>query len=162
MDALAAHGRVETLQPPYHLFRRDIETEILPYAAENDIGVLIYGPLAHGLLSGRMQPATTFPANDWRQHSADFSGETFRQNLAVVDRLRVFAADRRLSLPTLAVGWSIAHPAVHAAIVGARRASHLDELVAAADVVLSPSDLQEIDVILDDAAAVHGPSPEGM
>src|SRR5438874_1392476 len=60
MDDLARYGPMETLQPPYHLFRRHIEREILPYAEENDIGVLVYGPLAHGLLSGTMTPATTF------------------------------------------------------------------------------------------------------
>jgi aryl-alcohol dehydrogenase-like predicted oxidoreductase len=163
MDDMAAHGYVETDQPPYHLFRRDIEAEILPYATANDIGVLVYGPLAHGLLSGRMDAATTtFADDDWRHGSPDFSGETFRRNLSVVERLRVFGADRGLSLPTLAVAWSISHPAVHAAIVGARRPAHLDDLVAAADVSLSASDLDEIDRIVADASPVRGPSPEGM
>ncbi len=57
---------VETLQPPYHLFRREIETVVLPYTAAHDIGVLVYGPLAHGLLGGRLAPTTVFPAGDWR------------------------------------------------------------------------------------------------
>ncbi|HEY5098266.1 MAG TPA: aldo/keto reductase, partial [Acidimicrobiales bacterium] len=60
MDAFSAVIPVETLQPPYHLFRRDIEAEILPYAATNHIGVLVYGPLAHGLLSGNLTLASTF------------------------------------------------------------------------------------------------------
>src|SRR5207237_7981044 len=69
MDELARSGRVETLQPPYHMFRRDIEAEILPYAAEHDIGVLVYGPLAHGPLAGAMSTGTTFPADDGRRQS---------------------------------------------------------------------------------------------
>ena len=69
------HGQVETLQPPYHMFRRDIEVEVLPYTAANDIGVLAYGPLAHGLLAGRMTTATIFPPDDWRSHSPDFAGD---------------------------------------------------------------------------------------
>ncbi|MEA3076139.1 MAG: hypothetical protein QOF60_1047 [Actinomycetota bacterium] len=163
MDDLGAHGYVETTQSPYHLFRRDIEAEVLPYATLNDIGVLVYGPLAHGLLSGRMDASTTaFADDDWRHASPDFTGETFRRNLSVVERFRALAADRGLSLPTLAVAWTIARPAVHAAIVGARRPAHLDALVAAADVKLCASTLEEIDRIVADATAVRGPSPEGM
>jgi aryl-alcohol dehydrogenase-like predicted oxidoreductase len=101
MEDLRAFGRVETLQPPYHLFHRAIEEEILPYAAKHDIGVLVYGPLAHGLLSGRMTPATTFAAEDWRGASPDFTGETFRRNLQVVDRLKQFARERAVGLPSL-------------------------------------------------------------
>src|SRR5205823_2886766 len=64
MDELSRYGPVETLQPPYHMFRRDIEDEILPYVAGHDVGVLLYGPLAHGLLSGAMTPETRFSAED--------------------------------------------------------------------------------------------------
>jgi len=162
MDELARYGPVETVQPPYHMFRRGIEAEILPYAADHDIGVLIYGPLAHGLLSGRMTPKTTFPADDWRSHSSDFTGETFRRNLQVVERLKAYAEGRGITLPQLAVAWAIAHPAVHVAIVGARRASQLDGTVPAADIALSEQDREEIDRILSNAVPVTGPSPEGM
>jgi aryl-alcohol dehydrogenase-like predicted oxidoreductase len=110
MHALGRFGRVETLQPPYHLFRRDIEETILPYAAAHDIGVLVYGPLAHGLLSGRMSESTTFDADDWRGKSPDFTAETFRRNLAVVERLKGFARQKDISLPQLAVVWTLANP----------------------------------------------------
>src|SRR5437660_9445726 len=98
MDELARYGRVETLQPPYHMFRRDIEGQILSYTAAHDIGVLVYGQLAHGLLSGRMTPETKFPADDWRSHSSDFTGKSFRQNLHVIDRLKKHAARRGITL----------------------------------------------------------------
>jgi hypothetical protein len=162
MEELASYGRVETDQAPYHMFRRDIEAEILPYAAEHDIGTLVYGPLAHGLLSGHMTAETRFADDDWRSQSPDFSGPTFRQNLAVVDRLRAFADGRGLSLPTLAVAWTVSHPAVHVAIVGSTRADHMADTLAAADVELTETDRVEIDRLLADAAPVHGPSPEGM
>jgi aryl-alcohol dehydrogenase-like predicted oxidoreductase len=162
MDELRAFVDVETLQPPYHLFRREIEAEILPYCAEHDIGVLAYGPLAHGLLSGRMSPQTTFSSDDWRSHSSDFSGETFAANLAVVVELEGFAADRGISLPTLAVAWTLARPAVDVAIVGATRPGYLDGTTAAADVKLEDEDLREIDRIMASAVPVRGPSPEGM
>jgi aryl-alcohol dehydrogenase-like predicted oxidoreductase len=162
MDALARHGRVETLQPAYHMFRRDIEADVLPYAAERDIGVLVYGPLAHGLLSGGMSARTTFAAGDWRSHSRDFVGNDFERNLRVVERLKAWAAERRVTLPQLAVAWTISYPAVHVAIVGARDAVQLEGTVSAAELQLTEHDRAEIDGILADAVPVTGPSPEGM
>ena len=162
IDELRRYGRVETLQPPYHMFRREIEVEILPYAAANDIGVLAYGPLAHGLLAGRMTIDTTFPKDDWRRHSPDFGGDTFRRNLDVVARLNAFAGRRGIPLPQLAVAWTLQRPGVGVAIIGARRASQLDALTPAAEVELSPDDLTTMEAILADAAPVVGPAPEGM
>jgi aryl-alcohol dehydrogenase-like predicted oxidoreductase len=162
MEDLRGFGRLETLQPPYHMFRRDIEDEILPYTADHDIGVLVYGPLAHGLLGGRMTPDTTFAADDWRSTSPDFTGATLRRNLQVVERLKEFARERAIALPELAVGWTLAHPAVDVAIVGARRPSQLEGTAAAADLHLSQEELGKIDAILTDAVPVWGPHPEGM
>jgi aryl-alcohol dehydrogenase-like predicted oxidoreductase len=162
MEALNRFGRLETLQPLYHMFRRDIEREILRYTARHDIGVLVYGSLAHGLLRGRMTPDTAFAAGDWRGTSPDFTGETLRRNLEVVERLKTFARERGVALPELAVAWTLAHPAVDVAIVGARGPSQLDGTAAAASLGLSPEDLDKIDAILADAVPVWGPHPEGM
>jgi aryl-alcohol dehydrogenase-like predicted oxidoreductase len=162
VDQMRVLGHVETLQPPYHLFRRDIEDAILAYTRHNDIGVLVYGPLAHGLLSGRMDPATTFDPDDWRAKSPDFTGETFHRNLAVVGRLAALAHDRGLGLPELAVAWTLANPGVLAAIVGAHRADQLEGTAAAAEVTLTTDDLRAIDAALAGAVPVRGPNPEGM
>ncbi|HEV3352612.1 MAG TPA: aldo/keto reductase [Acidimicrobiales bacterium] len=162
IDELARFVDVETLQPPYHLFRREIEAEILPYCAAHDMGVLVYGPMAHGLLSGTMSTDTTFSPDDWRSHSSDFTGQTFAANLAVVAQLKTFAADRGISLPTLAVAWALANPAVDVAIVGATKPAYLDDSTAAADVKLEADDLSEIERIMAPAVPVKGPSPEGM
>ncbi len=153
---------VDTVQPPYHLFRQDIEMDLLPYCAEHEIGVLVYGALAHGLLTGSMTPDTTFAADDWRSRSPDFAGQTFAANLAVIADLEVFAAERDLSLPELAVAWTLAHPAVDVALVGARTPDHLRDSIAAADVKLEDEDLWEIERIVSSAVPVHGPAPEGM
>jgi len=162
METFGQFGAVHTLQPPYHLFHREIEETVLPYTTAHDIGVLVYGPLAHGLLSGRLTESTAFDADDWRSHSIDFTGPTFHRNLAVVEQLKEFAQQRDITLPQLAVAWTLANPAVHVAIVGARRPGHLTETAAAADITLSESDLKEIDEILIDAVPVWGPHPEGM
>jgi aryl-alcohol dehydrogenase-like predicted oxidoreductase len=153
---------VETVQPPYHLFRRDIEADLLPYAAAHDIGVLAYGPLAHGLLGGAITAATMFGPGDWRAHSPAFTGEGFARNLRVVAALTVFAADRGATVAQLAVAWVLAHPAVQVAIVGARTPAHLAESLGALDLTLGQADLAEIDDIMAAAVPVGGPTPEGM
>jgi aryl-alcohol dehydrogenase-like predicted oxidoreductase len=153
---------VETLQPPYHLFRPEIENEVLPYSRRHDIGVLVYGPLAHGLLTGTMTEATRFSRDDWRATSAVFTGEGYLRNLAVVRALEKFAADRGITVSQLAIAWTLVNPAVHVAIVGARRSQHVEESLAAADVSLTGADLAGIDAIMAAAVQVTGPSPESV
>lgn len=161
MRAFSRFGPLETLQAPYHMFHREIETAILAYTSADEIGVLVCGPLAHGLLSGRMTESTAFEADDWRSKCPDFSGETLRRNLAVVERLKGVARDLGISLPQLALAWTLANPAVDVAIIGARRPSQLDETAAAADVTLPESVLRTIDTILTGAVPIEGPRPEG-
>jgi aryl-alcohol dehydrogenase-like predicted oxidoreductase len=153
---------IDTLQPPYHLFRRDIETAILPFAREHGIGVLVYGPLAHGLLSGRMTENTTFAADDWRSTSDLFTGDSFRRNVAVVRDLTEFAASRGATIAQLAIAWTLANPAVDVAIVGARSAEQIRQTAPAAELRLSPEDIAAIELILRGDVAVGGPAPEAM
>ena len=152
----------ETVQPLYHLFHRDIEADLLPYAAAHDIGVLAYGPLAHGLLGGTVTEATRFGAGDWRAHSPAFTGIGFAYDLEVVAALRAFAARHGATIAQLAVAWVLANPAVQVAIVGARTPAHLAESLGALDLTLSPADLAEIDRMAAVAVPVGGPTPEGM
>jgi aryl-alcohol dehydrogenase-like predicted oxidoreductase len=161
MKALDAIFPVETLQPPYHMFRREIEPAVLPYVAEHDIGVLAYGPLAHGLLGGNLGISTRFAAADWRATSAAFRGESFARNLAVVDTLRLFARrELGLTLGQLAIAWALTNRAVQVAIVGTRNPDHVDDAVVAADVDLSQDEIWAIEEILLDAVPIGGPSPE--
>lgn len=154
---------VETVQPPYHLFRRDIEAELLPYAREHDIGVLVYGPLAHGLLSGTMREDVSLADDDWRRGNPAFHGSAFKRNLEVVDELRRFATEQLgCSVAQLAVAWTLANPAVSVAIVGARHPNHIEDSVAAARLSLSHDDLEQIDRIMAGSVAIGGPSPEAM
>ena len=154
---------VETVQPPYHLFRRrEVEHDVLPYARAHGVGVLVYGPLAHGLLTGTMTEDTTFGADDWRATSPMFSGEGFEHNLAAVRALEKFAKERGITVSQLAIAWTLANPAVHVAIVGARQSDHVQESLAAADLSLGRIDLVEIDRIMAAAAPVTGPSPENV
>jgi aryl-alcohol dehydrogenase-like predicted oxidoreductase len=153
---------VETVQPPYHLFRREVERDVLPYALEQDIGVLVYGPLAHGLLTGAMDADTTFADDDWRSGSDLFEGEAFARNLQTVGELERFARARDCSVSRLAIAWTLANPAVDVAIVGARSAAHIEDSVGALEVELSDKDMREIDAIMAGSVPVAGPTPEGV
>jgi aryl-alcohol dehydrogenase-like predicted oxidoreductase len=162
MTAFQQVRPIDTLQPPYHLFRRDIEESILPFAQEHGIGVLVYGPMAHGLLSGSITEATTFAADDWRSKNAMFSGEAFKRNLGIVDRLEAFASERGVTVGQLAIAWTLANPAVDVAIVGARAPQQIRGTAPAADIHLSAQDLARIDLIVRDEIPVGGPAPEKM
>ena len=152
MAEFSATLPVETLQPPYHLFRRDIETEVLPYAAAHDIGVLAYGTLAHGLLTGHLSADTKFAPGDWRGRSDMFTGAAFERNLRAVAELdRLAHNELGASVDQLATAWTLANPAVQVAIVGTRQAAHVDAAVAAADLHLDESVLAAIDEIVRSA-----------
>ena len=163
MEAFSATLAVETLQPPYHLFRRDIEADVLVYTGANDIGVLVYGPLAHGLLGGRLVPDTQFVTEDWRSKSPMFQGESYERNLRAVAQLRQLATDELgITLAQLAIAWTLANPAVHVAIVGTRDPHHVDEALTAAEIDLDDEAMQRINQIMIGAAPVSGPSPESV
>ena len=160
MEEFERHLPVETLQPPYHLFRRDIEQDVLPWCREHEVGVLAYGPLAHGLLSGRFSLGDELPDDDWRSGSDLFQGENFERNLQTVEQLKGLAEERGHTVAQLAVAWTLAQPGVHVAITGARRPDHIEGIAPAVEVDLGDDDLAEIDRIMESAVAVAGPSPE--
>jgi aryl-alcohol dehydrogenase-like predicted oxidoreductase len=162
IDELARARPVEALQPPYHLFRRGIEADVLPYTQEHDLGVLVYGPLAHGLLTGALREDTEFAPDDWRGGSDLFRGETYRRNLDKVRDLEGFARDRRYTVSQVAIAWTLANPAVDVAIVGSRRAAHIEDSLGALAVELGDDDLGEIERIMAGTAPVAGPSPESV
>ncbi len=137
LEKLRPIAAVESLQPPYSLARRAIESDLLPYCLEQDIGVIVYSPLESGLLSGKMtrERIAALPDSDWRKRK----GEEFREpkltrNLALAERLREAAARLGVSPAALAVAWTLKHPAVTGAIVGARSARQIEELSTAAEI----------------------------
>ena len=160
MAELSQTAPVETLQPPYHLFAREIEDGVLPWCLDNDVGVLVYGPLAHGLLTGAIDEDTEFADDDWRSDSPQFSQGNLRQNLEVVRQLGEVADGIGCTLSQLAIAWTLRHPAVHVAIVGSRSPAHIEESVGALDVQLSDADLQQIETVMQGAVTAPGPSPE--
>jgi aryl-alcohol dehydrogenase-like predicted oxidoreductase len=154
--------RLDTLQPPYHMLRREIEQAVLPYCEEHEIGVLAYGPLAHGLLSGRFTRDAQLAADDWRRGSDLFVGANYERNLGIVEQLSRLAGELGITVAQLAIAWVLANPAVHVAIVGARRPDHIEGAAAAAEVELDADALARVEEILREAAMVGGPTPEGV
>lgn len=160
IEELSATLPVEAVQPPYHLFRRDIEGGLLPYCHANDIGVMVYGPLAHGLLTGTMKADTSFAAADWRSKSPIFNGQDYIRNLKVVEDLGHLAIELGVTMSQLAIAWTLAQPGVHAAIMGAQHVTYLQDSAGAADVTLSEGSLAAIEEIMKSATPVGGPAPE--
>lgn len=163
MSDFARTRPVETNQLPYSLFHRSIEANALPYAREHGLGVLAYGPLAHGLLTGTLDPHTAFGAGDWRKGHPSFAGEAFERNLQTVRELQRFAAQEiGASVSQLALAWTLANPAVQVVIVGTRRTKHIEEAIAATELRLGERELKRIDRIMSGAMPFTGPAPERM
>jgi aryl-alcohol dehydrogenase-like predicted oxidoreductase len=141
-----------SLQPPYSLLRRDIEPEILPHCQREGIGTLVYSPMQSGLLTGAWTHArlAALPADDWRREkNRHFQEPLFSRNLRCVEVLRAIGRRHDATPGQIALAWTLRHPAVTAAIVGARRPGQIRELIPAAHLRLSAADLQEIDTFLD-------------
>ena len=138
---------VTSLQPPYSMLRRDIEREILPYCQSHGIGVIVYSPMLSGLLSGAMtrERIASMPPDDWRAKGVEFREPRLTRNLQLVERLRTLGARHGRSPGEVAIAWTLRHPAVTGAIVGARRASQVDQFIGAAEFRLSQDEVTEIE-----------------
>ena len=138
---------VETLQPPYSLVDREIEPEILPFVEAEGIGVIVYSPMASGLLSGAMthERIANLPDDDWRKRDSRFREPRLSRNLELVERLKRVAERHGVTAGTVAIAWTLRHPAVDAAIVGFRRPDQVDPLLPAAELELTDEDVTEIE-----------------
>jgi aryl-alcohol dehydrogenase-like predicted oxidoreductase len=147
LERAEAIAPVETLQPPYSLLDREIEAEILPYCEEHGIGVIVYSPMASGLLTGKMtrERIERLPDDDWRKRSERFREPQLSRTLELVERLRRVAARHGVEPGAVAVAWTLRSPAVHGAITGFRRPDQVDPIVAAAGLELTDEDLAELD-----------------
>ena len=138
---------IASLQPPYSLIKRDIEKEVLPVCVKENIGVIAYSPMASGLLTGAMtrDRAAKLPADDWRKSNAEFQEPKLSENLALAERLRQVGARTGHTAGQAAIAWTLRHPVVTGAIVGARNAKQVDEIMAAPDYRLSAAEIAEIE-----------------
>ena len=138
---------VTSLQPPYSLVRREVEQEILPYCRSNGIGVIVYSPMASGLLTGAMtrERAANLPKSDWRSRDLEFQEPQLSRNLALARRLSEVGRRQGRPAGQIAIGWALRNPAVTAAIVGSRNAKQVGGNVGAAGVWLTNEEIAEIE-----------------
>ena len=142
---------VASLQPPYSMLRRDIEESILPYCLAHGIGTIVYSPMQSGLLTGSwsQERMAALPADDWRKEkNRHFQPPLFERNLQLVEVLRTIAARHGATPGQVAIAWTLRHPAVTAAIVGARKPGQLRDLLPAVTLTLTATDLAAIDDFL--------------
>jgi aryl-alcohol dehydrogenase-like predicted oxidoreductase len=141
---------VASLQPPYNLFQREIEAELLAYCAANQIGVIPYSPLRVGLLSGKfsLERWQNLPKDDWRLQYDDYRDGRFQINLWFIDELRLIADRCGWTVSQIALAWVLQRPEITAAIAGARRPAQLEETIHAADLTISDADMRLIETLL--------------
>ena len=169
IDACMRVRRVDVAQYGWNLFDRRMQRDIFPYCRENAIGVMTYGSLAYGLLTGAFTEKTDFASDDWRARQGKmgsiklfetlFGRESFPRNIQVVNDLKAIAARHGRSLPQLALRWAISNPVVSTALVGCRNVAEVEDNVGALDGSLGGDVLREI----DESFARHGvnPVPDG-
>jgi aryl-alcohol dehydrogenase-like predicted oxidoreductase len=135
-----------SLQPPYSAIRRDIENAQLPWCQQHSVGVIAYSPMASGLLSGSMTPQriASLPKNDWRSRNPEFQEPKLSANLQVAGRLARIAGRHGRSPSEAAIAWTLSHPAVTGAIVGARNARQVESNIGAMTFRLTPAEIAEI------------------
>jgi len=153
---------IHTVQPPYNLFERQSEEEVLPYCLWHGIGTLVYGPICRGLLSGRMAADTRFSGDDQRNTDPKFQQPRYGQYLRAVELLDRFARDNYgKRVMHLALRWVLDQPGVSVALMGARRPAQLDPIDKAVGWSLNNNAIGEIDRIV--RAMVTNPvGPEFM
>ncbi len=158
MKRAAAIAPITSLQPPYSLLHRDIEASVLPYAARQGIGVIVYSPMASGLLSGKMtrERIAAMPPDDWRSRHANFREPLLSRNLRIACLLREIGGRHGRSAGEVAIAWTLRHPAVTAAIVGVRTADQVAGILGAADLNLSAQEVSEVEGALKLEGAMAG------
>jgi aryl-alcohol dehydrogenase-like predicted oxidoreductase len=146
---------IASLQPPYSLVAKEAEVSILPFALDHHIGVIVYSPMASGLLTGSMTPERIagLPEDDWRKHSPNFQEPLLGRNLRLVETLRAIGRRHNATPGEVAIAWTLRNPAVTGAIVGVRRAEQVTGIAGAAELDLSPNDWLEIEQGLTRRAA---------
>ncbi|MFT8590557.1 MAG: aldo/keto reductase [Acetobacter orientalis] len=157
MDEFAQFSPLATIQPPYNLFERDIEKDVLPYAVKNNLAVLAYGPLCRGLLSGRMTADRQFEGDDLRRTDPKFQQPRFGQYLKAVEDLKAIANKHNKSMLALAIRWVLDKgPTI--ALWGARKPEQISGIDDAFGWKLDEADLKAIDAILaQDITSPVGP-----
>jgi len=150
-----AVASVTSLQPRYSLVHREVEDQVLPYCSQENIGVIVYSPMASGLLTGAMtrERAAKLSKDDWRRTHPDFTEPNLSRNLALVECLRQIARRHHRSVGEVAIAWTLRNDAVTGAIVGARNAQQAEGVMRAGELRLTDEEVSEIETFVGETAA---------
>ena len=146
LQEAARYGRVDSIQPPYSLFWRQVEAETVPYCVENKISIIAYSSMAQGLLTGKFGRDHKFEPGDNRGDNKLFQGETYERAQNALDKLRPLADKYGVTLGQLSLAWLIAQPQT-SAIVGARNAEQATQNAVGGNIEIDQDDLDAIDEI---------------
>jgi aryl-alcohol dehydrogenase-like predicted oxidoreductase len=148
---------IASLQPPYSLINRDVEDEILIFCRESNIGVIVYSPMASGLLTGTMtrERIADFPPDDWRRRSPEYREPRLSRNLAMAEVLAWIGARHGRTAGEVAIAWTLRHPAVTGAIVGGRNSRQVEGIVGAGEFVLDEREIREIEAFAGEASGAY-------
>ena len=147
MQKLQSVASVTSLQPPYNLLKREVESAQLPWCLREKVGVIVYAPMASGRLTGTLtrERMAALPKEDWRTKNPEFQEPNLSKNLALVEKLRVVGAKHGRSPGEVAIAWTLRNPAVTGAIVGARNSRQVEGIIGAMDFRLSPKEIVQIE-----------------
>ncbi|MGD1808246.1 aldo/keto reductase [Dapis sp. BLCC M126] len=157
--AQAVHP-ISALQTEYSLWSREPEEEILPTLCELGIGFVAYSPLGRGFLSGQFKSPDDIPEDDYRRNSPRFQGENFNRNLAVVEQVKEIAKAKGVTPIQLAIAWLLAQGNNIVPIPGTKRRKYLEENLVAADIILTPEELKQIETVAPQGVAVGDRYPD--
>jgi aryl-alcohol dehydrogenase-like predicted oxidoreductase len=149
LQACETRAHVQSLQPPYSLLNRRVETDILPFCAQHDVGVIAYSPMQSGLLSGAFDMTKLAP-DDWRRKYEWFQEPRLPRALSFVETLRPLAAEYGMTVGQLAIAWVLAHRAVTSAIVGGRTRAQVREFVRASEMIFSKEHYDQLTRLSDE------------
>lgn len=153
--------RITALQSEYSIWTRDVEDNgVLAACRELGIGFVPYSPLGRGFLSGAIKKFEDLDENDFRRFSPRFQGANFARNLELVEKVEEIASRKGVTASQLAIAWTLAQGEDIVPIPGTKRISYLKSNAAAADIVLSPDELQAIDDVFPKGAASGPRYPE--
>ncbi|HEV2662394.1 MAG TPA: aldo/keto reductase [Ktedonobacteraceae bacterium] len=143
---------VDSLQPPYSLVNSAVDKEILPFCQEHNIGVIVYSPMASGLLTGAMtkERAQNLPDDDWRKKNPEFNEPRLSRNLELATLLADIGFPYNRTPGEVAIAWTLGNPAVTGAIVGGRHPRQVEELIGAAEFRLDELAIKQIDKFLSE------------
>lgn len=168
LEACMKLRRIDVVQYGWNMFDRRMRHAIFPWCMENGVGVMAYGSLAYGMLTGTFRTGMAFDEADWRSKRGTLGGlnlfrtmfgpDHFERNLAAVEDLKSLAAKYGKTLPQFALRWTLSHPAISTGLVGFRNPNEVSENLGALGFEISPQDMATVDAIFARNGAVTDPS----